>query len=142
MPVLVPPVATPVEPTVATDVSTLLQVPPAVASDKFSVDPEQTCGLAGEIAAGEAFTVTTFVVKQLVTGSVYVMVGVPRATPVTLPPASTVACRLLLLVHEPPDGELGKLIVCPVQTNGAPGIAEGAGFTVTVALAEEHAPME
>ena len=60
-----PPVTTPeINPTVATAVLLLLQVPPPVPSNKAVVDPEQTV-LVPVILAGKALTVTIAVAAQL-----------------------------------------------------------------------------
>lgn len=64
------PTATPVtvpdtEPTVATEILPLIQVPPDVASDKVIVEPAQMLtGVDGVIAAGTALTVTVAIAKH------------------------------------------------------------------------------
>ncbi len=60
------PVTTPVpEPTVAAEVLLLLHTPLAEASVSVIVDPTQT-SIAPKIAAGDGYTVTVIVVKQVV----------------------------------------------------------------------------
>ena len=63
--VLVPkPETTPVaDPTEATEPLLLLQLPPATASDKFVVKPEQTLSVPA-MGAGITFTVYTELVEQ------------------------------------------------------------------------------
>ena len=59
---------------------------------------------------------------------------VPAATPVTTPDEEpTVAAAVLLLLHVPPAGVQVSVFVPPGQTAGAPYIAPGLEFTVTVA---------
>lgn len=53
------------------------------------------------------------------------------ATPVTTPPASTVAIAVLLLVHVPPVVVLASEVVVPTQPVADPVIAAGSAFTVT-----------
>jgi hypothetical protein len=64
---------------------------------------------------------------------VYVILTAPEATPVTTPPALTVATEELLVVHAPPETPLVSAVVTPTQTEVAPEIvpAEGRPFTVT-----------
>src|SRR5580704_16052956 len=94
-----------------------------------------------DIADGNVFTVITAVVLHPV-GSVYVIVVVPGATPVTIPVAEpTVAIAGLLLTHVPPPASV-SVIVAAGHTCSVPLIAVGNGFTVTVIVALQLIPVD
>jgi hypothetical protein len=97
------------EPTVATEVELLLQVPPDTASLNVVVDPVQTVSVP-VIAAGNGVTVT-MVVTALVPIA-YEIVVVPADTAVTVPLA-TVATLVALLLHTPPEVTLLSVVVPP-----------------------------
>ena len=61
------------------------------------------------------------------------MVAVPGAIPLMIF-ADSVATAVLLLLHVPPEGELTKVVVSPVQMVALPLIAVGSGFTVTICV--------
>ena len=107
-------------------------MPPTVASLKVVVRPTQTESIP-VIEDGEVFTVTTAVEKQLPT--VYVIVGVPAATPPTVPApapdAMTVAWAVLLLLQMPAAVASLRTVVRPVHTVCVPVMLAGCGFTVT-----------
>jgi len=81
---------------------------------------------------GRPFTVNAWVTLQLV-GNVYVINVVAKddATPVTLPPASTVATNDAPVVHEPPPTPSLNVVTEPRHTTGVPVIAVGFWLTVT-----------
>ncbi len=63
------------------------------------------------------------------------MLAVPTATPVTTPVVKpTLAMVVLLLLQVPPGVALESPPVPPTQTELAPIIADGSGFTVTIAV--------
>jgi hypothetical protein len=129
------PVTIPVEePTVAIDKLLLDQAPKAVASVKLVVVLTQA--LLPDIGAGIGRTLTDAVTKQPVAEDVYVMLGVPELTPVTIPVAViTVANDVLLLLHVPAEASL-KVSFELTQTLPAPIIDEGTGLTVKVDVTE------
>jgi hypothetical protein len=137
VPALTPNTCPEVETTVATEVAPELQVPPP-ASLSVVDDPIHT-PVAPEIVAGKGFTVSTVDVRQPVDVSLYVMIDVPAATPVTRPaPVPTVAAAVLPLLQEPPVVASVRVTVPPLsQTRAVPEIVAGAGLTVTVAKAAQ-----
>lgn len=60
------------------------------------------------------------------------MVGLPEATPVTIPEVPTVANAVLLLLQVPPLVASVSVVVDPAQTMAVPPMAAGSGFTVTI----------
>jgi hypothetical protein len=63
------------------------------------------------------------------------MVAVPEATPPTIPvPDPTVATDVLLLIQVPPDETSLNDIFDPTHTAVGPVMADGIGFTVTMAV--------
>jgi len=62
-----------------------------------------------------------------------VITELPTEAPVTTPEVPTVAFELLLLQVPPPTSE--SEMDWPLQTEAGPVMAEGKGFTVTVAMA-------
>lgn len=133
----IPPTAPPLL-MVPTAVLLLLHVPPVLASESVVVEPTQTVD-APAMGSGSGLTVITLVVvatpQPLVT--VYTIVSTPAVTPVTIPEASTVATRVLVLLHTPPVTEPVTVMVLPAHTAVGPDIvpAVGNGFTViTVVL--------
>ncbi len=131
------PVTTPVPvPTVAMPVLLLVQIPPPVALDKVVPEPVHTVAVP-VTAAGKALTVAVAEAKQPVL-KVYVMPGVPAATPVIIPLAEPiVACAVLLLLQTPPPVALVRVVVRPTQTDAVPAIAAGMGLTVTAAVTRQ-----
>ena len=123
------PVTNPVDDIVATEVVTLLQTPPPMASVSVSVNVWHI-GALPDMAVGCGFTVTTAVAKQP-PAIEYVIVAVPADTPVTTPVALTVAVPVL--VHVPLPVASVRLVVDPAQTLSVPVMTAGCGFTVTVA---------
>jgi hypothetical protein len=139
------PVTTPVvDTTVARAVLLLLHVPPVTVLLSVTELPVHTATLAGVIAAGEVLTVTPFIIKQPVAEIVYVILAVPGATPVTNPPALTVAIAALLLFHVPPGVVLVNVAVLPTQriVGGIGLITLGSGLTVTTAVVVQPVPNE
>ena len=88
-------------------------------------------------AVGEALTFIDLVTypTQPDCVTVYVITVVPLDTPVTTPELFTVATPGVLLVHDPPPGELDNVIVFVSHTWSAPLIAETEGGDYTVILA-------
>ena len=84
-------------------------------------------------AAGNGLTTTNAVAIQPV-DNVYVMVAVPAATPVTVPPL-TLATPALLVLHVPPLVASLNEVVRPAHTDMVPVIAAGTGFTSTMVVA-------
>src|ERR1043166_8504132 len=114
------------DPTAATVILLLLQVPPDVPSVSVTVEPAQT--LPGpDIATGLGLTVTVIEVGQMPPVA-YVMVTVPAATPVTTPDDEpTVAIAVLVLVHRPPVTASDNAVVRPTQTEVVPVMGPGNG---------------
>lgn len=67
------------------------------------------------------------------------IVAVPAVTPVTTPPALTVAMAVLLLLHGQPGVASFSVVVAPWHINVVPVIATGSGVTVTTAYALQPA---
>jgi len=67
-----------------------------------------------EFAVADTVTVNVAIEVPHTVVTEYEIVVVPRDTPVTLPPASTVALALLAL-HTPPETEAESVIVDPGQ---------------------------
>jgi hypothetical protein len=123
---------------VAIPVDPEVHVPPAVVLAKVVEEPTQTV-VAPEMAGGKGFTVTTLVAAilphPLVT--VYDIVDVPAATPVTTPPLPIVAIPVVTELHTPPPAALLNVVVEPRHTLAVPAMlpALGIEFTVTIAVA-------
>jgi hypothetical protein len=84
--------------------------------------------------AGEVTIVTTVVVyavPQLLVNE-YDIVAEPAATPVTTPPAVTVAFAVFELLQAPPETASANVVVPPEHAEAVPVIvpAFGEGFTV------------
>jgi hypothetical protein len=75
--------------------------------------------------------------------TVYAMVVVPAATPVTIPVLLMVATDVTLLAHVPPVTVLESVIKLPAQTDEGPVMLPKVGVVATVigvvTLAEPHA---
>jgi hypothetical protein len=108
-------------------------VPPVVVVANVVVAPAHTCNVP-VMAAGAAETVTVLVEKQPV-GSVYEIVDVPLAAPVTIPVAFMVPTAGLLLLHVPPVVTQARVIVSAAQTLAGPVMVAGRAYTVTIAVA-------
>ncbi len=135
------PVTTPVALTVATPVETELHTPPAARSVSAVVPPAgQTVSppvIAPAFGAGLTVTIAVAAAVPQLLVTVYDMVDVPAATPVTTPVALTVATPVDTELHTPPIAASVKLVVVVGQTTRPPVIvpATGAGLTVTTAVA-------
>lgn len=117
------------DPTVATTVLLLVQVPPP-GSDSASTCPTQTEVLP-VITPGSGFTVSTVNVEQPV-GSVYEMTEVPGPVPVSKPePEPIVATDPEPLVQLPPGDVSLSIVELPWHTNGAPVMGAGTGLTLS-----------
>jgi hypothetical protein len=110
------PVTIPVPvPTVAIAVLLLLQLPKPVAFARFVVLPTHTVGVP-VIATGIGLTVTRTVAIHPV-DNLYVIVGVPADTPVTMPDAEPTAARaVLLLLHDPGEETSARVVVALTHT--------------------------
>ncbi len=100
------PVTTPVaEPTTATEILLLFQVPPGVVDDKVMLAPRQT-GPLPVMDAGAGFTVIVAVFVQPVEVNVKVRVVVPPLSAVRLPVDEPTDATVVLLLAQVPDPEL------------------------------------
>mgnify|MGYP006872460569 CR=1 FL=1 len=113
------PVTVPVrEPTDATHVGLLLQVPPTDVHERDVVVPAQMGPRLPVMAAGEALTVTVSV--ETVVPWVQVIIAVPTDTPVTaaqdVPVGATVATATLLLLQV----AAVVIVVSPQRIRGVP----------------------
>lgn len=120
--------------TVATDVLLLLQVPPITPSAKEIFSPMHT--LDGPvIAPGDGGCVTVMGLDATsvpqVLETVYVIITEPAVTPVTMPPAVTVALVLLAL-HVPPGVASLRVILLVLQTEDGPVMVAATGTSSTV----------
>ena len=71
------------------------------------------------------------------------MFAVPALTPVTTPVAGSIAATdAASLVQVPPVVVLVNVVVAVAHTDVVPPIADGAAFTVTVAVASVPQPVE
>ena len=138
----VTPLTTPLASTVATAVLDDVQTPPAVALVSAVVEPAHT-SVVPLIAAttGIGLTVTVVVTDALhpFVVTVYVIVVLPAATPVTTPvDALTVAVAVLDDVQTPPAVTSDKVVVEPSHTEVVPVIAATVGnaLIVTVVVTE------
>ena len=126
------PVTTPVTgSTVARELLVLLQVPPLTLSDKviWCAGPTHTLSLPVIVPAPGTSTVIAIVAEQ--PPALYDMVDVPAATPVTTPPADTVATVGVPELHVPPAVASVNAVVDPAQiVVGLPLIVPIAGLTV------------
>ena len=129
------PVTIPDVPTVASAVLLLLHAPPP-ASVKVLVKPTHTVAVP-EIADGSGLTVIVLVIIQP-EADVYVIRGLPLATPVTTPVAdATVASVILLLLHVPPDGVEFNVVVAATHSTAVPVIAVGIALTLTACVIKQ-----
>ena len=135
-----PPVTTPDELTLATDVLLLLHVPVVTALLNVIFCPEQTDD-APDIIPGAEITVIVAVagIPQPVE---YVIVAVPALPPVTFPVEFTVATDVLLLLHVPPVTASVNAVDRPEHTENNPTIDTGAAMTVTVFVTSVPQPVE
>jgi hypothetical protein len=129
VPALVP-VTTPVLPTLAIAVLLLVHVPPAEVLFSVIVEPAHTV-VSPEIipANGSGLTVTTCkaVAEAQLLVTVYEIVDVPAATPLTIPDVPTVAIPSLALAHEPPGIVLLNDVTLSSQTAAVPVIKPATG---------------
>ena len=136
-------ITTPPALTVAVPVVPLLHAPPGVAS--LSAVPASPTDITAvpviAPAVGSEFTFTTCVaevVPQLLVTE-YAIDVVPVDTPVTKPPAATVAIAVAVLLHAPPPvpPETDSKVVPGKQIFAVPVIepAVGRAFTVTTLVA-------
>lgn len=75
-------------------------------------------------------------------GRVYDIDVTPPATPVTTPPADTVAIDAFAAVHAPPEEAELSVTDEPEQTEAAPVIVAGSVFTVSTAVVTQPLPNE
>ena len=129
------PVTVPVLPTIVTNPSVLLHVPPDVPSPKVIVPPGHTSpgdGIVIPAGTGLTFTVAVTVLQLL--PREYEITAVPTAPPVTTPEEPTVATDVLPLLQAPPEGVLFNVVVVPWHNKVLPVIAVGTEVTVTVVV--------
>lgn len=132
VPVAMPPTTPLPAPTVPTVGSAELHVPPGDGSVSVMVDPRHTF-VGPLIAAGDDETVTVVVVAHPPT--VYVMVAVPNAMPLSNPLVEPiVATAVLLLAHIPPGIAFVSVVLSPAHIRSTPEIGPGTRLTVTTAM--------
>jgi len=127
----------PVEPTVATSVLLLLQVPPLLVVFSVVVWPWHTDAVP-PIAAGRGFIVAVDIARQPV-GKVYVILSVPKDTPVNIPDVEPTVAFVFCAVHEPPVISLLSVMLEPTHIRVMPEIA-GFGLTVIISVLAQPVP--
>ena len=126
------------EPTVATEVLLLLQVPPPVASESVDVSARKTL-VVPVMAAGNELTVTTATAKQP-SPKAYVIAADPADTAVTTPEAEpTVATPVDAELHDPPEVPSLSEAVDPAHRESVPVMGAGTALTVTMVVVK-HPP--
>jgi hypothetical protein len=141
------PVTIPVaEVTVATPAFALDQVPTLVVEVSVEVKPTQTAVVPEIVpATGAAVTVTVLVAvalgQPLAPATVYVMVAVPGAIPVTTPEEFTEAMEAAVLVQVPPVTVEVKVVVLPTQIDCVPERVPALAFGVTVTVTTLEFPL-
>jgi hypothetical protein len=131
VPAATPPATPEAAPIVAVAGVLLTHVPAPDASLSVTVAPGHMESVPAT-AAGNGFTVSTFVVVQPVDVSVNVIVVVPAVTPPIVPVAAPiVAVAGVLLTHVPAPDASVKVVVVPGQTERAPLMAAGNALTVS-----------
>lgn len=126
------------DPTVATVIFPLVQVPPLTLLLRVADAPTHIDVLP-LIVPGAARTVTVANAVQPVV-LVYVMTAVPLLTPVMIPEKKpAVAMPVALLLQVPPVVALLSVVVVPAHNTLVPVMAAGDVLTVTVATAT-HKP--
>jgi hypothetical protein len=132
------PLTTPVGNTVASNGSPLLQLPPVLPSLNVVVNPGHTL-ITPVITDGNGFTVIGQTALQP-PGKVYIILGVPVATPLTIPVVEpTVALERSLLLHVPPPVASASVVVEPTHTVEAPVTTAGDAFTLTTVVVKQPA---
>jgi len=112
------------------------QVPPTLASDKVVDDPSHILKVP-VIAGGNAVTVITDVMAQP-DEAVYVMVEVPKATPVAIPVLTSIEIFPgVLLAHVPGVVASTSVAVLPRHTIVGPAIADGSGLMVMLVVLKQ-----
>jgi hypothetical protein len=114
----------------------LVQLPPGVASARGIVLPAQTDD-GPVMGDGPAFTVSILVTVQLVPPREYVIVGVPKVTPVTIPVEEPTIMSPPVVLQTPPGAISLNREGSPIHTTDGPMIGPGTGLTVTVSLMEQ-----
>lgn len=138
VPAATPPISPDAELIVATPVLPLVHVPPDTEFVSVVVAPWHIENVPPKVPG--AGTTVIVRVEKLVAHELlppYEIVTVPLDTPVTTPPAVTVAMVVLLLLHAPPDPVVVSVVVPDWQTEVAPLMVppDGVGFTVMVRCA-------
>ena len=120
---------TPSVPTVATEALPDIHTPPGTLLVNVVVEPAHTVDTP-DVTPGFTLTDTGNVLLQPVP-NVYVISAVPAVTPVTTPVAGfTFPMVMFELLQVPPDGELDRLVVRPIQVLGIPAMGDGSASTV------------
>ena len=139
------------EPIVATDESLVLHAPPPDVLLNVVVPFEQiACVPLNVPATGAAVTVTVLVAVSLLhpplPATIYLIVVVPAATPVTSPDPSTVATEVFTLNQLPPVSPSLLYVVVPLThifcvPVKSPALTATVTVTVLVAVASSHPPV-
>ena len=124
----------------------LLHVPPLVVEVSVEVKPTQTVVVPEIVPATvAAVTVTVLVAvalgQPLIPATVYVMVAVPGAIPVTTPEEFTEAMEAAVLVQVPPLTVEVKVVVLPTQIDCVPERVPALAFGVTVTVTTLEFPL-
>jgi len=123
------------EPMVAMAGLLLVHTPPATASLIVVVEPLQTPN--SPVSGAILLIVRPIEVVQPV-GAVYTMLGLPAATPVTVPEEEpTVALVMSLLAHVPPLVRSLSVDVAPAHNVVVPVIDDGVPLTVKGSVVEQ-----
>lgn len=125
---------------VPTAVLLLIHVPPVALLLNGVHWPSQALSVP-PMLPGNAYTVTTAVVRQVVVDDVKVMVAVPAPMPVTVPPEEMMATEVGDALQVPPPAVLFvNVVVLPTQVVRVPPIADGRSLTVTTVLRTQPVP--
>jgi hypothetical protein len=126
---------------VATAVVLLIHAPPEPVELSVVVAPTHAdCTPVITVGTGLTVIVAVAYAPEL---TLYVMVTVPAATPVTMPEREpTVAISVLALTHDVPPGVASvSNVVPPVHTVSVPLIGAAAALTVILFVLEHPEPM-
>lgn len=137
------PVITPLLETLATVASEEVHTPPFIVLLKGAVFPVQICPFPVMGEGAGAIVIVAVVMHP--PESVYEIIAVPIETvesaPSPIPEETTVAIKVLELVHVPPVSALLNMTVVPRQAALGPIIGPGDGLTVMDAVLRQPAPV-
>jgi hypothetical protein len=108
------------------------QLPPGTALVKVTQLPLHKDAVP-EMAAGDALTVTTVVIKQ-VEARVFVIVAVPVDTPVTMPDADPIVAIAVLLLDQVPGPGHIRVVVAPAHVVLVPEMKKEMGACTVTGL--------